>query len=144
MNWVRSEAFGRVLSVLGPWCVRDMPLQGGPFTWSGSCNGRSMSHLDRFLVMADWEIQFSKAVQYVLPRPVFDHFPIMLDSEGIRSMPSPFRFELMWLKVEGFKDLLKDWWQNLQFNGSINYIMSAKLEALKGILKVWNRGVRQG
>ena len=66
--------------------------------------------------------------------PVFDHFPIMLDSEGTRSFP--LCFELIWLKVEGCKDLLKDWWQNLQFNGSFSFILAAKLKALKGILKV--------
>ena len=26
--------------------------------------------------------------------------------------PSAFRFELMWLKYEGFKETLKGWWQN--------------------------------
>ena len=55
--------------------------------------------------------------------------------------PSPFRFELMWLKNEGFKETLKGWWQNLQFHGSYNFILSAKLKALKGILKTWNREV---
>ena len=76
-----------------------------------------------------------------LPRPVSDHFPILLDSDGVRTGPAPFRFELMWLKYEGFKDILKGWWQNLQFHGSFSYIHSAKLKALKGILKVWNRDV---
>ena len=55
--------------------------------------------------------------------------------------PSPFRFELMWLKKEGFKETLKGWWQNLQFHGSYSFILSAKLKALKGILKTWNREV---
>ena len=53
--------------------------------------------------------------------------------------PSPFHFELMWLKYEGFKEILKGWWKNLQFYGSFSFILSAKLKALKGILKAWNR-----
>ena len=65
----------------------------------------------------------------------------MLDSEGVRTGPSPFRFELMWLKYEGFKEILKGWWQNLQFYGSFSFILSAKLKALKGLLKTWNREV---
>ena len=44
----------------------------------------------------------------------------------------------MWLKYEGFKDILKGWWQNLHFYGSFSFIISAKLKALKGILKAWN------
>ncbi|RVW20562.1 putative ribonuclease H protein [Vitis vinifera] len=67
------------------------------------------SRLDRFLVSEDWENHFSGAIQSSLPRPVSDHFPILLDGGGVRSGPSPFWFENMWLKEEGFKELLKGW-----------------------------------
>ena len=65
----------------------------------------------------------------------------MLDVGGIRSGPIPFRFEAMWLKVKGFKDLLKNWLQSLQFRGSPSYVLAAKLKALKVILKTWNQDV---
>ena len=55
--------------------------------------------------------------------------------------PSPFLFELMWLKYEGFKDILKGWWQNLQFHGTFSFILAAELKAMKGLLKTWNREV---
>ena len=80
-------------------------------------------------------------VQSCLPRPVSDHCPILLDSNGVRTGPSPFRFEVMWLKYAGFKEILKGWWQNFQFYGSYSFILSAKLKALKGVLKTWNREV---
>lgn len=66
-----------------------------------------MSRLDRFLVFEDWEGHFSGVVQSILPRPVSSHCPILLDGGGVRRGPTPFRFENMWLKKEGFKDLLK-------------------------------------
>ena len=47
----------------------------------------------------------------------------------------------MWLKEEGFKDLLKDWRQGFNFRGSSSFISTAKLKALKGILKIWNKEV---
>ena len=102
--------FADILNDLG---LRDLPLQGGPFTWRGCLNGRSMSHLDIFVVSADWESHFCKVIQSCLPRPVSDHCPILLDSDEVRMGPSPFRFELMWLKNEGFKETLKGWLQNL-------------------------------
>ena len=74
----------------------------------------------------------------ILTRPVSDHCPVMLDCDGIRSGPSPFRFENMWLKYAGFKDTLRDWWQSLHFSGSYSFILASKLKALKGILKAWN------
>ena len=83
----------------------------------------------------DWESRFSGVVQSTLSIPVSDHYPILLDVGGVRSGPLPFRFENMWLKEEGFKDLLKDWWQGLNFKGSSSFILAAKLKALKGILK---------
>ena len=47
----------------------------------------------------------------------------------------------MWLKYEGFKEILKGWWQDLQYHGSFSFIISSKLKALKGLLKTWNREV---
>ena len=100
-----------------------------------------MSCLGRFLVTVDWESKFSNAVQSTLLRLVLDHCPILLDSEGIKLGLSPFWFEIMWLKYEGFKDLMRDWWQNMQFFGSFSFVLASKLKALKGILKVWNKEV---
>ena len=100
-----------------------------------------MSRLGRFLVSADWESQFSKATQRCLLRPISDHSSILLDNDGVKTCPSAFRFELMWLKFEGFKEILKGWWQSLKFHGSFSFILAAKLKALKGILKVWNKDV---
>ena len=136
-----SNSMRRFSDILSDLELRDLPLQGGPYTWSGGLNGRAMSRLDRFLVTADWESHCNKVNQRRLPRPVSDHFPILLDTDGVRTGPAPFRFELMWLKYEGFKDILKGWWQNLHFYGSFSFILTAKLKALKGLLKVWNRDV---
>ena len=104
-----TQAMRRFACVLDDPGVRDLPLQGGPFTWSGGNNGQAMSRIDRFLVSGDWESYFSRVTQSTLLRPVSDHFPILLDGGGIISGPSPFRFQNMWLKAEGFKDLLKGW-----------------------------------
>ena len=100
-----------------------------------------MSRLDRFLVTADWENKFSNAVQSTLPRPVLDYCLILLDNEGIKPRIRPFRFEIMWLKYEVFKDLLRDWWQNMQFCLSFGFVLASKLKTLKGILKGWNKEV---
>ena len=136
-----TQAMRLFVIVLDDLGVRDLPLQGGPYTWSGGNNGRVMSRIDRFLVSRDCESYFSRVTQSTLPRSVSDHFPILLDGGGIRSSPSHFRFEIMWLKVEGFKDLLKGWWQGLNFKEFASFILAEKLKGLKGKLKVWNKEV---
>ena len=87
--------------------LRDYPLQGGPFTWRGGLNNQSQSRLDRFLVTDDWDKMFDGVVQGILARPVSDHFPILLEGEGLKKGPSSFRFENMWLEEKGFMDQMK-------------------------------------
>ena len=84
-------------------------MQGAPFTWRGGRNNCSMSEIDCFLVSNDWESYCSGVVQSTPPRPIYDHCPILLDVGGIKKGHTPFRFEVMSLRVDGFKELLKGW-----------------------------------
>ncbi|RVW17787.1 putative ribonuclease H protein [Vitis vinifera] len=71
------------------------------------------SSYEEVLVSPRWLDQFSNVTQKRLSRPISDHFPITIEGGGKRRGPSPFRFENMWLRVEGFKDLLRSWWQGM-------------------------------
>ena len=84
---------------------------------------------------------FREVVQSRLPRPTSDHFPILLKGGGLRRGPSPFKFENMWLTVNGFKDLIRDWWQGAGRKERTNFRLAAKLKVLKEKIKVWNKDV---
>ena len=86
-------------------------------------------------------LRFGKVTQKILPRPIFDHSPMLLEGGTWLNCPSPFRFENMWLKVEGFKELIRDWWQSFEFRGTHSYVLMEKIKALKVKLKAWNKGV---
>ncbi|RVW77204.1 hypothetical protein CK203_043344 [Vitis vinifera] len=60
---------------------------------------------------------------------------------GMSQGPSPFRFENMWLKVDGFKDLLRDWWQEGVRGGRASFRIAAKMKVMKEKIKAWNRDV---
>ena len=47
----------------------------------------------------------------------------------------------MWLKVEGFKDLMRSWWQRMSISGRAIYKLATKLKVIKHNLKIWNREV---
>ncbi|RVW40785.1 LINE-1 retrotransposable element ORF2 protein [Vitis vinifera] len=49
----------------------------------------------------------------------------------------------MWLKVEGFKDLLRGWWQEVggRGRGRASFRVASKLKFLKDKIKSWNRDV---
>ena len=55
--------------------------------------------------------------------------------------PTPFRFENMWLKEDGFKDLVKSWWQGLNFRRTSSFVISKKIKALKPLIRAWNKDV---
>ena len=52
-----------------------------------------------------------------------------------------FKFELMWLKFEGFKELLQNWRLRCIVEGSASFILVQKLKHLKCFLKQWNKEV---
>ena len=78
----------RFLEIIEDLELKDVPLVGGPFTWNGGVNNQTFSRLDRFLINEGWDNHFGDVRQCVLPRPVSDHFPILLDVGGVRRGPS--------------------------------------------------------
>ena len=65
-----------------------------------------MSRLNHFFVTEKWNSSFRELKQDVLPKPFSDNFLVMLDCRGLRRDPTLFHFENIWLKEEGFKELI--------------------------------------
>ena len=56
--------------------------------------------------------------------------------EGSKEWQNSFRLKKnMWLKEEGFKDLLKTWWMDYRFRAFFSYIPASKIQSLEDGLK---------
>jgi hypothetical protein len=119
----------------------DLPLVGGSFMWSSGATPLVMSRIDRTLVSSDWEEPFTEYIQKMLPRPISDHCPILVEAGGMLRSKSSFKFKNMWLKEEGFVERVQGWWSGYLFTGSPSFVLANKLKALKADLKLWNREV---
>ena len=126
--------FSDFISVNG---LVDTPLAGGNFTWTNNREVHSMSRIDRFLFSADWVEDGVNISQKRLFRLYLDHFPVLLEFGSIQKR-RPFRFENLWLKVEGFVDRVRLWWESYSIDGTPNFVFATKLKALKADLKNWN------
>ncbi|RVW71503.1 putative mitochondrial protein [Vitis vinifera] len=133
-----------------PWCLggdfnvilsqRERSNQGR-LTSAMRRFAQAWARLDRFLVTQNWLDHFNEVVQSRLPRPTSYHFPILLMGGGLRRGPSLFRFENMWLKADGFTDLLRGWWQGVEVRGRVSVRPVTKMKELKQKIKVWNKEV---
>ena len=126
-----TGAMRRFAQIVEELEIIDLPLQGGVLTWNGGRNNQAWARLDRFRVTQNWLDHFNGVVQSRLPRPTLDHFPILLMGGGLRRGPSPFRFENMWLKVDGFKDLLRGWRQGSEVRVRASFRRATKMKELK-------------
>ena len=97
--------------------------------------------MDRFLISNQWEDHFCAITQSALPHLVSNHSPIVLEARGFSSGKSPFCFEKMWLKIEGFKDLVRSWWNGYSVESYSSHCIAKKLKALKKDLKNLNKEV---
>ena len=90
----------------------DSPLKGASFTWSNNQTVGKASRLDRFLVSNDWMGLYREVCQLAFPKPASDHCPFLLDSNLEGWGPAPSLFELMWLEVNKFPQMIREWWKD--------------------------------
>jgi hypothetical protein len=75
------------------------------------CN-RSFKKLDRVLISLEWELKFPKVVVEALLRSRLDHTPLLLNGSMASQIDNHtlFRFELGWIIIDGFHDMISTIW----------------------------------
>lgn len=73
--------------------LHDPTLIGGKYTWFRGVNQLNNARLDRFLFASEWEENFKKIRQRIMPRVTLDHNPIILECGNWEKRNPYFKFE---------------------------------------------------
>lgn len=75
--------------------------------------------------------------QICLPRFGSNHMQIKLESGKHCFRPQHFIFELAWLAYEGFNELIRGWWEEIQPVGCGAFVIAKRFAWLKKKLRWW-------
>ncbi|KAH7690552.1 RNA-directed DNA polymerase protein [Dioscorea alata] len=118
-------------------CLLEPPAIGRKFTWTNGQADPIWVKLDRFLVNHLWANAYPRMTQKSLPRLGSDHVPIRLEVGLHSSTPRFLRYELAWSTVEGFHDLVINWWRGMAPDGCGAFVLTKKVAGLRGHLRQW-------
>ncbi|XP_077221629.1 uncharacterized protein LOC143855396 [Tasmannia lanceolata] len=68
----------------------ELPLEGARYTWTNNQDRLVLRRLDRVLISMEWEEHFQLISQRALPRPIYDHNPILIEMSEFSGGPQPF------------------------------------------------------
>lgn len=117
----------------------DVKLIGMKFTCFSS-GGKCKSRLDMALINEKWAEAWQDTELWGLPRIVSDHCALILCTKRLDWGPKPFRFINAWKSQPGFKEKVRESWEEEGINGWGSFVFKEKLKRLKGSLKEWNMG----
>ena len=129
------------IDVLDECGFRDLGFVGGKFTW---CNGHPDDYiiwerLDRAVVTMEWLEKFPATKVIHLECGSSNHKPILICLNGIPKLSKkPWRFEHIWLKEEGCRDMVESAWL-FDAPGQAMSRVEGKISHCQAKLKWWSR-----
>jgi len=87
-----------------------------------------LSRIDRFLFSIEWEDHFQGVHQVILLKITSDYLPILLQMGLAFVAKRPFKFENIWLEVDGFFDFVKAVCDDFNVYGSSSFVLIKKVE----------------
>ena len=123
--------------------LRDLPLNGGSYTWSNNQQVPTLERLDRILISEDWEKLFPLTSLRKLPRELSDHNPLLLCTEQNNlKKTKALCFETSWLKYQDFvPNIMKIWNEKVTDRNAVDK-WCIKINRVKKFLKGWGLSLK--
>jgi len=121
--------------------MSEISLQNRKFTWSNERQRPTMSRLDRFFCNAEWDATFSNHILNAFSTSLSDHCPLLLSNQSGPRRPSSFKFENYWVKLPGFKDVVRTAWDTTTDHHEPFHVLCHKLHSTSQKLKAWSKEI---
>ena len=121
--------------------LSEISLQNRKFTWSNERQRPTMSRLDRFFCNAEWDATFSNHILNAFSTSLSDHCPLLLSNQSGPRRPSSFKFENYWVKLPGFKDVVRTAWDTTTDHHEPFHVLCHKLHSTSQKLKAWSKEI---
>jgi hypothetical protein len=94
-------------------CVNDLELMestliGRRFTWSNERETTTLVKLDRWFGSVEWDELHPDASPTACSSSLSDHCPILMSTSVQLFTMRRFRFERVWLRMDGFLDVVRE------------------------------------
>lgn len=122
----------------------DIPILNKTFTWSNGRGNPILERLDRAFVSRDWHLSFPRSTLRALPRPRFDHTPLILTAHTFFPSPSLFRFERFWLRYPAAEEVISNSWKSAHApatDADPVSRFSSKNFGIQSALRSWSAGL---
>lgn len=90
--------------------LKELFLHGRKFTWRNEREVPTLTKIDCAFMLVDWELEHLECLLQELSTAVSEHCPLYLSLEEHLQPRRRFRFELYWVKMEGFLDVVREAW----------------------------------
>ena len=119
--------------------LKELELSGRQYTWASRREIPTFEKLDRVLVTTEWEQKYPLVTVQALTRVGSDHTPLFVDSGDHAHIGNiaRFSFELAWLRMEGFYEMVAAEWSAPAKGNSPIEVWQNKIRHLRRFLKGW-------
>ena len=123
--------------------LREIDLSGRQYTWASRREVPTFEKLDRFLASVEWEQKFLLVNVHALTRTGSDHTPLIIDSgeQAHVGNKSHFSFELSWLRLEGFFEMVAHEWISTVGGSTPIERWQNKIRHLRQFLRGWAKNI---
>jgi len=117
----------------------DLRYIGYRYTWATSSGiNRKQRKIDRVLVNAYWNSEFSFSEASFIAPGISDHSPMVIKIMPVPKSSKPFKFFNFWMTHPDFSRMVSEAWES-PFHGTPMFTLCAKLRLLKCKLKQLNK-----